>query len=468
MPHLLVQAIRAHTVYERDKDYVVVPMDNPQTGQKEPSVVIVDAFTGRLQVGRQWSDGLHQAVEAKENVPIKQETQTVATVTIQNFFKMYGKLAGMTGTAETEENEFHQIYDLDVMVIPTNRPVVREDREDLIFRTKREKFNAMIEEIQRLNKMEMPVLVGTTNVEVSETFSRMLKRRGIKHNVLNAKHHAREAEIVAEAGQPGAVTIATNMAGRGTDIKLGGNVEFKVMEAIAHNISDEVWVVAPAFEQSGVGHCISYVHPTMISRLGVNRYAAEGTPADCVLAGLHDVMKDSRPDLVLSGVNRGNNAAENVLYSGTIGAALEAALQGVPSVALSQYFGPDNLQLDDPFEAALEHGAATVRALLDHGHWDNEDYRTFYNVNFPPVSSANVKGMKVAAQGFRRDTSFSTEPHMSPSGSMFLWVKGGPQHVPTDPGTDAAVNLEGYISVTPLQADLTAHDTLETLRDRLE
>ncbi len=213
--HVIHQLLKAYTLYHKDERYII-----GEAGE----VVIVDEFTGRQMAGRRWSDGLHQAVEAKEGVEVKGETQTLATITIQNYFRMYDKLAGMTGTAETEETEFHQIYGLDVMVIPTNRPVVRDDREDLIFKTTREKYNALMDEVGRYHKMELPVLVGTTNVEVSETFSRMLKRRGIPHNVLNAKQHARESEIVAGAGMPGAVTIATNMAGRGTDIKLGEGV----------------------------------------------------------------------------------------------------------------------------------------------------------------------------------------------------------------------------------------------------
>ncbi len=208
------QLLRAHSLYERDVDYVV------QEGQ----VLIVDTFTGRTMPGRRWSEGLHQAVEAKEQVQVKGETQTMATITIQNYFRMYEKLAGMTGTAETEESEFHQIYSLDVAVVPTNKAVIRDDRQDLIFKTRREKYNAILEETQRLHALGFPVLVGTVSVDVSETLARMFKRAGITHNVLNAKHHQREAEIVAEAGQPGAVTIATNMAGRGTDIKLGPGV----------------------------------------------------------------------------------------------------------------------------------------------------------------------------------------------------------------------------------------------------
>lgn len=244
----------------------------------------------------------------------------------------------------------------------------------------------------------------------------------------------------------------------------------ETLHAIAQEIAGpegEVWTVAPAFEQSGVGHCISYSRPMMIAKLDHRRFAAEGSPADCVLAGLYDVLDGARPDLVLSGVNRGNNAAENTLYSGTIGGAMEAALQGVPAIALSQFFGPDNARLVDPFESARVHGPTVVRALLDRGLWDGGDYRTFYNINFPPLSAAATLGMKVAAQGFRRDTSFSVEPHMSPSGKRFLWIKGGHQHTPTLPGSDAAVNLDGYISVTPMRADLTAHDLLADLEARL-
>jgi len=229
----------------------------------------------------------------------------------------------------------------------------------------------------------------------------------------------------------------------------------------------EVWTVAPAFEQSGVGHCISYTHPTMLAKLSDRRFAAEGSPADCVLAGLYDVMKDTPPDLILSGINRGNNAAENTLYSGTIGAVIEGALQGVPSIALSQFFGPANKDLDDPFEAAAIHGAATVRALLDKGIWTNDAYTLFYNINFPPCAAKDVKGTAVTTQGRRSGVNFSVEPQQSPTGRKFMWVRGGNQHVPTAAGTDAQANLDGFVSVTPMRADLTAHDMVAKLQGLL-
>lgn len=244
-----------------------------------------------------------------------------------------------------------------------------------------------------------------------------------------------------------------------------------VLDAIATEIAGrdgEVWTVAPAFEQSGVGHCISYTHPVKMAQLGPRRFALEGSPADCVLAGLHDVMGDLRPDLILSGVNRGNNAGENTLYSGTVGATIEAALQGYTAIALSQYYGPENRDLENTFDAAAQHGASTVHAILSAHPGGNTDYRLFYNVNFPPVPAVAVKGMRVVGQGFRRDTCFSAEPAHSPSGKRFLWIKGGPQHIRTAPDTDVAANLDGYISVTPMRADLTAHDQLAPLAKALE
>ncbi len=220
--HHVEQALKAHVLFHRDKDYVV----------KEGQVIIVDEFTGRLMPGRRWSDGLHQAVEAKENVKIERENQTLATITFQNYFRMYKKLAGMTGTAETEAAEFQKIYNLDVTVIPTNRPMIRIENSDVVYRTEEEKFRNAAKEIKALQEKGQPVLVGTISVSKSERLAGLLKRMGVQHEVLNAKHHEREAHIVAQAGRKGAVTVSTNMAGRGTDILLGGNPEFMAKEAL--------------------------------------------------------------------------------------------------------------------------------------------------------------------------------------------------------------------------------------------
>src|SRR5437867_783595 len=220
--HHISQALKAHALFKKDVDYVI----------KDGQVIIVDEFTGRMMPGRRWSDGLHQAVEAKEGVRIESENQTLATITLQNYFRMYDKLAGMTGTAATEAEEFAKIYKLDVTVIPTNRSLLRHNHPDVVYKTEREKFDAVANEIVECHGQGQPVLVGTVSIEKSERLSKLLKRRGIPHEVLNAKYHEREAEIVAQAGRAGSVTIATNMAGRGTDILLGGNPDFLSKEML--------------------------------------------------------------------------------------------------------------------------------------------------------------------------------------------------------------------------------------------
>ena len=236
--HHVIAGLRAHILFQKDVDYIV----------QNNEVVIVDEFTGRTMAGRRWSDGLHQAVEAKEGVTIQQENQTVASITFQNYFRLYNKLSGMTGTADTEAYEFQQIYGLEVVVIPTHRPMVRDDRVDLVYLSQREKFAAIAEDIKDCQQRQQPVLVGTTSIEVSEYLSGLLNKDKIRHEVLNAKQHAREAEIVAQAGQPGAVTIATNMAGRGTDIVLGGNLQVE-LAAVADLTAEKQQQITAAWQQ---------------------------------------------------------------------------------------------------------------------------------------------------------------------------------------------------------------------------
>ena len=246
--HHINQAIRAHGVMKRDVDYVV----------KDGEVIIVDEFTGRLMYGRRYNEGLHQAIEAKEGVKVARESKTLATITFQNFFRLYNKLSGMTGTAMTEEAEFQEIYKLDVIEIPTNKPIARVDENDVVYKTEKAKFNAVIDNIIACHEKEQPVLVGTVTIEKSELLSGMLKRRGVKHNVLNAKHHEKEAEIIAQAGMPGAVTIATNMAGRGTDIMLGGNAEYLAKAALRHDgLSEEMIAEATGFAETDDADIIS-------------------------------------------------------------------------------------------------------------------------------------------------------------------------------------------------------------------
>lgn len=241
----------------------------------------------------------------------------------------------------------------------------------------------------------------------------------------------------------------------------GLEVMFQIATELA-GPDGEVWTVAPEMEQSGVGHAISFVNPMRVFHNAPRVVAVEGTPADCVLAGLSEVMSE-KPDLILSGINRGNNAAQNTLYSGTIGAAMEGALHGINSIALSQFFGPDNRGLDDPFEVARAEGADVIRGILKTDIWGQAPYGVFYNINFPPVPAADCKGTRAVAQGFRDKTDIHTVAETGPNGRRFLWVTMGGQHDATKPGTDVHANLDGYTSVTPMHADLTCHDSLSAL-----
>ncbi len=279
IPHLLEQALRAYAVYTRDKDYIVMDVPDRMTGRTEPTIVIVDTNTGRPMIGRQWSDGLHQAVECKEGVPIKPETQTVASVTVQNFFKMYKSLSGMTGTADTEAQEFHDIYSLEVVSIPTNKPIAREDHDDLMFLREKDKWDAIVDEIKEFHDVGRPILVGTTSVEKSEMVAKMLKSKyQIQHAVLNAKQHEQEAGVVEGAGQLGAVMIATNMAGRGTDIKLG---QFTREDFIQHLLKRSLAsksLKSSMSDEELRENVYRKIAPTILKTEGINKRQAEDMP----------------------------------------------------------------------------------------------------------------------------------------------------------------------------------------------
>jgi 5'-nucleotidase len=239
-----------------------------------------------------------------------------------------------------------------------------------------------------------------------------------------------------------------------------------VAEEIAAQVAggpENVWVVAPAFEQSGVAHCISYIRPMRLEPLGPRRVAIEGSPADCVLAGIHEIMKDGPPDLILSGVNRGHNVAEDTLYSGTVGGAMEGALQGCRSIALSQYFGPGNRSIADPYESARVHGADVVRAILKADIWEDHRYGVFYNVNFPPVPADGIAGVRATRQGHRPEATFGVQVQVAPNMRTYLWLTHGKGNESAAPGTDAYESMNGAITVTPLRADLTAQDLVATL-----
>jgi len=308
------QLLRAYSLYEKDVEYVM----------QEGKVVIVDTFTGRLQPGRRFSDGLHQALEAKEGVTVQKETQTLATVTVQNFFRKYAKLSGMTGTAETEEAEFNGIYELDVVVIPTNRPIARVDLDDVIYKSKKEKYKAIVEEVRRLHQLGLPVLVGTTTVEVSELLSRLLKLAGVNHSVLNAKHHKMEAEIVKDAGQVGAVTIATNMAGRGTDIKL----------------AREIMDLPAKWPEMGLDPNMYDGQPTGLQIIGTERHESrridrqlrgragrQGDPGQAMffLSLEDDLMRLFSPDRIIKVMDRLGVEEGEVITHGMVTKAIEKA-----------------------------------------------------------------------------------------------------------------------------------------------
>jgi preprotein translocase subunit SecA len=332
--HHIYQGLKAHHLYHRDVDYMV----------KDDEIVIVDEFTGRLMDGRRWSDGLHQAVEAKEKVKVKNENQTLATITFQNYFRMYKKIAGMTGTAETEAVEFKKIYNLDVVVIPTNRPIQRNDLEDVVYKNFNAKFNAIVEDIKERAKKGQPVLVGTVSIERSEAISRHLSKAGIAHKVLNAKHHEKEAEIVAQAGRKGAITIATNMAGRGTDIVLGGNPEFMARQVNADIDSPEYKEAHDRFKKQTDAEKQEVINAGGLCIIGTERHDSrridnqlrgragrQGDPGESrfYLALDDDLMRKFNGERIQSIMNRLNVPDDEPIMAGMVTRSIESAQRRV-------------------------------------------------------------------------------------------------------------------------------------------
>ncbi|MCX8041222.1 MAG: preprotein translocase subunit SecA, partial [Thermodesulfobacteriaceae bacterium] len=399
--HHINQALRAHHLFKRDVDYVV----------KNGKIIIVDEFTGRLMPGRRWSDGLHQAIEAKERVRIEAENQTLAMITIQNYFRMYEKLAGMTGTAETEAAEFKEIYNLDVVVIPTHKPMIRVDNPDVVFRTQKEKFEKIVEEIEECYKRGQPVLVGTTSIEKSEILSKMLKKRRIPHQVLNAKHHEKEAQIIAQAGRSHTVTIATNMAGRGVDILLGGNPEglAKVqLEAEGYDLSEideRSWNEVLTMAKQGLDPTTKY--PDYWAKVLYEKYLECQRDAEKVkaLGGLHIIGTERHEARRIDNQLRGRSGRQGDPGSSRFYLSLEDDLLRLfGSEKLKSFMEKIGLPEGEPLEhpwlsKAIEQAQKKVEAyhfeirkhLLEYDDVMNKQRETIYSQRKEILKNASIK-----------------------------------------------------------------------------
>ena len=378
--HHVNQALKAHTIFRRDRDYVV------QNGK----VLIVDENTGRLMPGRRWSDGLHQAVEAKEKLKVQSESQTYATITFQNYFRMYNKLAGMTGTADTEREEFQNIYNLDVMVVPTNKPVIRKDYDDVVYKTQGEKYRAILDEIEEINAKGQPILVGTVSVEKSEIVSRLLRQRGIPHEVLNARQHEREATIVAQAGHKGSVTISTNMAGRGTDIKLGGDPEAMAMDELGPLASaEELEVCTDKYRQT------TDVDKAEVLRLG----------------GLHILGTERHESRRIDNQLRGRSGRQGDPGSSRFYMALDDDLlrifQGDKLIGWMERMGLEddeaiehrwiNKSIEDAQKRVEGHNFQIRKNLLEYDDVMNLQRRTIYDMRRRALEGENIRGLVIEA-----------------------------------------------------------------------